>query len=194
MSIAWFIFVTLVVVGLQSFVYERWGLSHIKYTRSFSEVAVVEGEEIEMVDEISNKKLLPVPWLRLESKISKFLQFQTQSDTDHKIDHGGFHRTLFSLMPYQKVRRRQYLTCTKRGYYHFENVDISTGDVFGFGEIFKSIKASAEIIVYPRLVALEDIPLPSHSWLGEIVVRRWIIEDPFLTSGVRDYHYGDPLN
>lgn len=194
MSIAWFIFITFAVAGFQSYIYGKWGLSRIQYTRSFSEVAVVEGEEIEMVDEITNKKFLPVPWLRLESKISKYLQFQKQSETDHDIDHGGFHRTLFSLMPYQKIRRRQYLTCMKRGHYHFENVDITTGDVFGFGETFKSVQAEAEIIVYPRIVPLDEIPLPSHSWLGDIVVRRWIIEDPFLTSGVRDYSYGDPLH
>src|SRR5690625_2277273 len=139
MSIAWFIFITFVVVGLQSYIYDKWGLSRIQYTRFFSERAVVEGEKIEMVDEITNKKLLPVPWIRLESKISKHLKFQKKSETDHNIDHGGFHRTLFSLMPYQKVRRRQYLTCTKRGHYHFEHVDLSTGDVFGFSETFKHI-------------------------------------------------------
>lgn len=194
MSIAWLIFITFVVIGLQSYIYGKWGLSHIEYTRSFNERAVVEGEEIEMTDEIVNKKLLPVPWLRLESKISTYLQFQRQANTDHDIDHGGFHRTLFSLMPYQRVRRRQLLTCTKRGYYHFENVDLSTGDVFGFNETFQSTSAPAEVIVYPRIVSLEDIPLPSHSWLGDIVVRRWIIEDPFLTSGVREYAAGDPLN
>ena len=41
---------------------------------------------------------------------------------------------------------------------------------------------------------MDDIPLPTHSWLGDVVVRRWIIEDPFLTAGVRDYSAGDPLN
>lgn len=194
MSIAWFIFVALVIVWSQSYIYAKWGLSKVQYTRSFSEHAVVEGENIEMVDEISNKKLLPVPWLRLESKLSEHLQFQNQKETDHNIAHGGFHRTLFSLLPYQKVRRRQYLTCTRRGHYHFEKVDLTTGDVFGFGETFKRVTAIAEIIVYPRIVPLDDIPLPSNSWLGDIVVRRWIIEDPFLTSGVRDYSYGDPLN
>src|SRR5699024_352896 len=134
-------------------------------------VAVFEGDEIEMVDEIVNKKLLPVPWLRLESKINEKLEFQKQSDNE--INHGGLHRALFSLMPYQKVRRRQYLTCTKRGFYHFTNAEITTGDVFGFGEVFKSVEAPAEIIVYPRLLGVEDLPLPAHSWLGDIIVRRW---------------------
>lgn len=191
---AWFIFITFVVIGIQSYVYTKWGLSRIKYTRSFNKEAAFEGEEIDMVDEITNKKILPVPWLRLESRISENLKFQNQANIDNEMDHSGFHRTLFSLMPYQKVKRKQHLTCTKRGLYRFETVALSTGDVFGFGETFKSAQSPAEIIVYPRLLPMEAIPLPAHSWLGDIIVRRWIIEDPFLTAGVRDYSYGDPLN
>ncbi|MBS4223241.1 DUF58 domain-containing protein [Lederbergia citrea] len=194
MNIAWFIFITFVIAGIQAYIYGKWGLARIQYTRSFNEKAVFEGERIEMIDEISNRKLLPVPWLRLESKISADLQFQRQSDLDNEIDSGDFHRTLFSLMPYQKVKRRQHLTCTKRGFYQFQTVSLSTGDVLGIGETFKSVPSPAEIIVYPPLLPMKDIPLPAHSWLGDIIVRRWIIEDPFLTSGVRDYSYGDPLN
>lgn len=194
MTIAWFIFITFVVIGFQSYVYQKWGLTKVEYKRSFSEYAVVQGESVEMIDEISNKKLLPLPWLRLESKISQHLQFQVDEESDHAIDHGGFHRTLFSLMSYQRIRRRHYLICDKRGHYRFGRVDISTGDIFGFSEAVDHVQAEAEIIVYPRLTPLDEIPLPSHSWFGDIVVRRWIIEDPFLTSGVREYLPGDSLN
>lgn len=194
MNIAWLIIITFLVVALQSYLYSKWGLEKVFYNRSFSEKAVVEGETIEMVDEIVNKKLLPLPWLRLESKISKHLEFRTEAKSDHNIDHGGFHRSLFSLMPYQRVRRRQILTCRKRGHYRFETVELSTGDVFGFGETFKSVPSVAEITVYPKLIPVEDIPLPSHSWLGDLVVRRWIIEDPFMMAGTRDYVSGDPLH
>ncbi|KRG14994.1 hypothetical protein ACA30_07310 [Virgibacillus soli] len=195
MNIAWFIVMTIIVIIGQVFVFDRWGLTKIYYRRSFSKEAVFTGESIEMVDEISNKKLLPVPWLRLESKIAANLEFQKRSQLDNDVHAGGdFHRTLFSLMPYQKVRRRQTLTCQKRGYYRFQTVSLTTGDIFGFGQVFKSVPSKAEIIVYPRLVSMDEIPLPTHSWLGDVVVRRWIMEDPFLTAGVREYSAGDPLN
>lgn len=194
MNIAWFIFIAFIVIGIQGYIYSKWGLARIHYSRYFSEKAVFEGEKVEMVDEISNRKLLPVPWLRLESKINANLQFEKQSNLDNEIDSGEYHRTLFSLMPYQKVRRRQSVTCTKRGYYRFETVSLTAGDAFGIGESFKSVESAAEITVYPKLVAMEDIPLPTHSWLGDIIVRRWIMEDPFLTAGAREYSYGDPMN
>ncbi|WP_088105560.1 DUF58 domain-containing protein [Halalkalibacter urbisdiaboli] len=194
MNIAWVIFVTFLIVGIQGYIYNKWGLTRIFYTRSFNEKAVHEGEQVEMIDEIVNKKLLPVPWLRLESKIHTHLKFRKEAVTDNEIDGDDFHRTLFSLMPYQKIKRRQKLTCMKRGYYRYEEVSLSTGDIFGFGSTFRSVPSSAEITVYPKITSLNEIPLPAHSWLGDIVVRRWIIDDPFLISGVRDYSYGDPLN
>lgn len=199
MSIAWFIVITLFVIGFQSFIYNKWGLSRVTYTRFFSEVSVFEGEAIQMTDEISNKKLLPLPWLRLEAKFDGNLQFQ-QWQGNHKdgqqseIVHGNYHRMLFSLLPYQKVRRKQHLICIKRGFYQFENIDLSTGDIFGFGEVSRNLQSPTEITVYPSLLSIDDIPLPTNSWLGDVVVRRWVIEDPFLTAGVRDYTAGDPLN
>src|SRR5699024_899450 len=154
MSIAWFMFVLFIVIGLRSYIYSKWGLSRIEYTRSFSEVAVFEGEEIKMTDVVANKKLLPIPWLRLEAKINENLQFkgrdqeEQKADLDHskqsEIIHGNYHRMLFSLLPYQRIRRQQNLVCTKRGFYHFEHVDLSTGDIFGFGEESKNIQSPAE--------------------------------------------------
>ncbi|WP_100407943.1 DUF58 domain-containing protein [Bacillus solitudinis] len=194
MNIAWFIIVTFLIIGVQTFVYTKWGLKRIQYQRSFSEKFVFEGDSIEMVDEVANLKFLPMPWLRLESKIDASLKFRKQSDTDNDVDGNDFHRTLFSLLPYQKITRKQYVTCEKRGFYRFEAVSLSTGDVFGFSSTFRQIPSTAEVIVYPKIVSMKELPLPAHSWLGDITVRRWIIEDPFLHSGVREYANGDSMN
>lgn len=194
MNIAWFIVITIAIVTVHIYIYSRWSLARIEYVRTFSERTVFEGEDIEMTDELSNKKLLPVPWLRLESGMNKHLVFKHRSDRDSDVNYGGHHRTLFSLMPFQKFRRTRALTCTKRGLYEFKKVALSAGDVFGFTETFKDVPSSAEIVVYPHIMDMKDMPLPVHSWLGDITVRRWIMEDPFLIAGVREYAYGDPMN
>ncbi|WP_058306727.1 DUF58 domain-containing protein [Gracilibacillus massiliensis] len=193
MNIAWVIVVLLMIVFLQGFLYGKVGLRGITYKRDFTQTTVFEGEKIEMVDEIANKKLLPVPWIRLESKMSPYLI--TQSERELQVNEGEmFHRTLFSLLPYQKITRRHHLIGTKRGYYPLNTVSVTTGDGVGFGEVFDSFEASTAVTVYPTIVSLDDIPLPSHSWLGDIIVKRWIVEDPFLQAGIREYQQGDPLN
>lgn len=193
MNIAWIIVVLLLVISLQGFLFSKLGLKGITYKRDFKQDTVFEGETIEMVDEIANRKLLPVPWIRLESKMSPYLL--TFSDFEaQKQESEMFHRTLFSLLPYQKITRRHHLIGSKRGYYPLDTVAVTTGDGIGFSEVFDAFEAHTSVTVYPSLVPLEDIPLPSHSWLGDITVKRWIVEDPFLQAGVREYQYGDPLN
>ena len=76
MKIHWIIFVALVIISLQAWIARKWMLKGISYNRFFSVYRAFEGQEIEMVERISNKKLLPVPWLRIESKISENLEFQ----------------------------------------------------------------------------------------------------------------------
>lgn len=192
MSIGWFIVITFVVVGAQIIVYNKVSLSHVHYSRSFSDHIVFEGDKIDMSDEISNKKLLPLPWLRLESRLHKNLKFDHHED--NLAGNLEMHRALFSFMPYQKITRKQHFTCTKRGFYEFSEVHLTSGDPFGFSDDKKSIKAPGNITVYPRLINIEDLSLPSQSWLGEVIVRRWIMEDPFLAAGVREYSAGDSLS
>jgi uncharacterized protein (DUF58 family) len=193
MNIAWFIIILLVGVMIHIFISARWGLTHVEYQRSLSTSIVFAGEKIDLIDEISNKKLLPVPWLRLESKIDDDLRFQHPDTMDHVIAEGGYHRTLFSLLPYQKVKRRQPVLCSKRGYYQIKTSTLTTGDMVGFGETFKHIASPIELTVYPRLLTPEEMNLPAHSLLGDLIVKRWVNEDPFMLAGVREYAPGDPF-
>ena len=77
MNLFWLMLVLLALGCIQSFVFRRFGFKGVKYTREFSKRSVYEGEDVEMVEVIVNRKLLPVPWLRIESRISPDLHFKT---------------------------------------------------------------------------------------------------------------------
>ena len=192
MNIQWVVFVALVTVLVQSWVSRKWMLKGISYNRFFSVSRAVEGQQIEMIERISNRKLLPVPWLRIESKISENLEFQKQFNLD--IKHQQFHKSLFSLMPYTAINRRHRIGCRKRGCYRLNSAALTCGDLFGFQDVSKVYELDAELLVYPKLVPLDEIPFRSRSWMGDVVVKRWIVDDPFMYSGVREYSAGDPLN
>ncbi len=145
-----------------------------------------------MIERINNRKLMPVPWLRIESKISQNLEFQRQFNLD--IKHQQFHKSLFSLMPYTAINRRHKVTCTKRGCYRLNSAALTCGDLFGFQDVSKVYELDAELLVYPKLVSIDEIPFLSRSWMGDVIVKRWIVDDPFMYSGVREYLPGDPLN
>lgn len=191
-GLTWFIVITFFVVFIQACIYRRWGLSNVEYSRYFNKKEVFEGEFVEMVEKIYNKKILPLPWLRIESKIDANLEFQKQTNLD--IKHEQFHKSMFSLMPYTGIIRRHKIKCKKRGLYTLNSAAITCGDLFGVQDISKTYQIDAKLIVYPEILSLDEIPLPAHSLQGDVVVRRWIVDDPFIISGVREYTYGDPLN
>lgn len=192
MGLTWFIVVTILFMLIQSSIYRRWGLSNVQYMRRFNKNAVFEGEFVELVEEIYNRKILPLPWLRVESKIDSNLDFQKQED--HDISHDQYHKSLFSLMPYTGIVRRHRVKCKKRGCYRLNSAALTCGELFGVGDVSEVFHFNTELIVYPKLIPISELPLPSNSWQGDVVVRRWIVDDPFIISGVREYRYGDPLN
>src|SRR5690625_1563758 len=147
MNIAWIIIILFLVFFVQGIVNKKWGLKGVKYHRYFERATVYEGEKIIMVDEIKNLKLLPIAWLRLETKMDANLL----SKDSNAIEREGavYHRTLFSLLPYQKITRRHQLIGRKRGYYPLQNVSVASGDAMGYGEVFETITAQASITIYP---------------------------------------------
>jgi uncharacterized protein (DUF58 family) len=195
MIAAWLILVAFVAVFIQGRIFGVYGLRKVSYTRHFSERSCYEGDEVQLVERIANVKLLPLPWLRLESLMDASLRFPRQDNFD--IQEGKLmqnQKSFFSLMPYTSVTRKHRIVCAKRGCYDLNSVSLTCGDIFGMGSISKTLKLNVRLLVYPQLVPMDDIPLPSHSWQGDITVRRWILDDPFIIQGAREYRYGDPLN
>ncbi|RUT45141.1 DUF58 domain-containing protein [Paenibacillus anaericanus] len=194
MQLTWFIISVGFIVFILSLVYNSWALKGVKYSRYFSKEAVFEGEHIDMIEVITNEKLLPLPWLRLESSMASGLIFGAQGNLDiYSGETLQNHISLFYLRPYRQITRRHQITCSRRGLYRLDSVTMTTGDPLGMGGDAQKFPLALELLVYPKVIHLDELPLPNHSWIGQIAVRRWIIEDPFLTSGVTEYRPGDRL-
>ncbi|MEF2966396.1 DUF58 domain-containing protein [Paenibacillus sp. M1] len=190
----WSIVSAFLIALLLSWVYNRWALKGVRYTRYFTKRAVFEEESLEMVEVISNAKPLPLPWLRLESSMAAGIAFGKQKNLDvYSGDIYQNHISLFYLRPYRQITRRHRVSCSRRGLYRLESATLTTGDPLGVTRMTQKFDLNLELLVYPRILELGELPLPNHSWLGSLPVRRWIVEDPFLTSGVREYRAGDDL-
>lgn len=192
--LTWMIISVLVISGLLIFIYDRWGLDRIAYSRTFSKQRIFESESLDMVEVISNAKLLPLPWLRLESSMPAALRFGEQDNlgvSEGKIYQN--HVSLFHLRPYRQITRRHRLTCVKRGRYSLETATMTGGDPLGLSSRARQFSLNLKLLVYPQILAIPELPLPNHSWLGNLAVRRWIVEDPFLIQGTRAYRSGDTL-
>lgn len=195
MSISWILIITIALFLLQHLLFARWGFRGLRIERTFSTTHCHAGDDIVMIETIVNRKLAPIPWLRLESTIHAGLHFAKMSNL--AVSSGALfqnHRSLFSLMPYTRIVRRHGVNCSKRGWYKLETVAASMGDLVGVQAASAIHRMQLELLVYPRLVSRDDIPLLSSRWQGDITVKRWIMPDPFLVSGAREYRFGDTMN
>ncbi|NQX70980.1 DUF58 domain-containing protein [Paenibacillus alba] len=195
MGISWILIIAAALYLLQHICIARLGFRGLRIERAFNQTRAHVGDHIEMIETIVNRKLAPIPWLRLESTIHAGLHFAKQSNL--AVSSGAIfqnHRSLFSLMPYTQIVRRHKVQAAKRGWYKLETVAASIGDLVGMEAATRTHRFQLELLVYPRLVSRDDIPLVSSRWQGDITVKRWIMPDPFLVSGVRDYRYGDTMN
>ena len=193
----------LVIAVIQMWIFSRFSLRRLSYRRWFSPDIVNEGDEVTMYEAIRNEKLLPVPWLRIEAGISSHLRFGAQRAAEDNagdvtaVQSGArqYHRSIFSLGPYAGVTRRHHVTCTRRGFYRMRTAALTVGDLLGLGHRkTREVETDSLLVVYPRTLALEDVFSDRNSFSGDIVVRRWIMEDPFLMRGVRDYTGNEPYN
>ena len=176
---------------IQRLALTRWGLKGLSYTRRFSRKTVFEGEEADLIEVIRNDRPLFVPWLRAESRLSPFLRFGKQENL--QISAERYHKSIFTLSPYQQITRRHHVTLLRRGVYDAGNVTLTIGDLFSFGGSEKEMHTAARIMVYPKLLNPQEFPLPVSRLQGEWVIRRRLISDPFWINGIRGYQRGDSI-
>ncbi|WP_274650718.1 DUF58 domain-containing protein [Paenibacillus humicola] len=194
MGIHWFILSAVAVILAQRWLFRGFAMKRVSYTRTFSVNRCFEGDRIEMIERLVNRKALPLPWLRVESLLHTGLKFESGANFD--VSNGQFyqnHKSLFSLMGYKQLTRRHAVQCVQRGCYRLTGASLTTGDLFGLFKKWTQVPLQEELLVYPLPAEHPELRLPSRSWQGDITVRRWIVEDPFYVTGVRDYQAGDPL-
>ncbi|GEM03584.1 hypothetical protein HMI01_05720 [Halolactibacillus miurensis] len=188
MNLAWLIIFVVAIIYLQSVFFQKFGFKGLTYNRSFNKQTAFPNEKIEIIDEITNRKLLPLPWVSVEAKMSRYLVSVVNEEI---LEEDAFHQTLFSLLPYQQIKRRHHMVVKKRGVYHLASVALTLGDMFGFSDTYQSHETTGKLIVYPKLYRKNTLPEDVQVFLGEHAVNRWIIDDPFLKIGTRDYQTGD---
>ncbi len=139
------------------------------------------GEAIQLKLEIKNQIRLPIVWMRVQDSLPVDLSA------------GPFFQQVLSMNPRESLSLSYPLTGRKRGYYAIGPLQISSGDLLGLNRerVFDGVVNN--IIVYPRVIPLPKLALPSHSPLGSTRHHLPIYEDPSRPAGKRDYKSGDSL-
>ena len=186
----WVLALALIVLALlQNFILRHFALRGLKYARRFSVPAAFEGETVHLTEVLRNDRPLFIPWLRAESRLSPYLRFGRQENLAVRGE--MYHKSVFTLRPFQQITRRHTVTLLHRGAYDAGNVSLTVSDLLGMGAQSAQYYTPARILVYPRLLVDDALPLPVSRLQGEMIVRRHVVSDPFLVNGIRPYQHGD---
>jgi uncharacterized protein (DUF58 family) len=152
----------------------------VRFTRQY-ESRVFLNEVIPVTIEISNQSWLPLLWLRLQESIPSDLSL------DRNI------QQVVGLGPYGKNKVQYRLMAHRRGYYRIGPLSASTGDLLGLYKDQRRSDEGGTLTVYPQIVPLRHVKLPSQSPLGALRHTQPIYEDPARIRSKRDYQVGDSL-
>ncbi len=92
-----------------------------------------------------------------------------------------------------KVQRSYSATLPARGRYLLRGAVLRGNDFFGTQESSLQIPGTAEVVVVPKPCNAPALQTLLGGFLGDVSVRRYIMEDPTLHIGFRDYTGREPM-
>lgn len=154
------------------------------------------GDRIVWSSTVENHSRLPIPYVRLTSSFptDALLIAEEKWATSHCLHSiTQWHvKEIMSLRSRQSCTRTVSFSFQKRGYYPVGSYHLSAGDILGFTEITKTGDWQGVVVMPERSRQKTSIDALG-SFLGDISVRRFIMEDPILTLGFRDYTGREPM-
>jgi uncharacterized protein (DUF58 family) len=182
----------LLLYYLQSFLYKRYWDGNLSVDIEFSKDSAIEGEEISLMEIITNRKLLPLPILQVKFMTSRFLEF---NDNDNSAVSDNYYRNdMLCVMMFQKLTKTLAFRCTQRGYYTINRMDIVCSNLFMTHEEISTFDLNIHLYVYPKPIDFLEFDIAFSKMFGTILTRRFINEDPFEFRNIREYQSYDNLN
>lgn len=160
--------------------WSRRALRAVKFRRHFIAHAF-PNEVVPVRLELTNSGWLPVVWLSLHESLPSEISAALNVRGIVSVGPHGYRHLDYSLRTY------------KRGYYQVGPLFLSSGDLFGLHDEASVQGSPDHLTVYPRIIPLTGLGLPSRSPLGTLRHTQPIFEDPSRVIGKRNYVSGDSL-
>jgi len=175
-----YLFYTISGIYILGRLWARRSLSAVVLERQHDE-RIFWGESFTVRVKVRNRSWLPVLWLQLHDTVPA------------NLAPGTVFRHVLSLLPHERLQLDYTLVGKWRGYYRLGPLVTTGGDLLGSANYQNQLAEDDHVIVYPKIVALREVGLPSQSPFGTLPSQERLFEDPTRIRGVRDYQPGDSL-
>lgn len=184
-ALLWILSLALAIYGYSHFWAKTTSGQVVLQIRTSDEM-IVEGDQAEIWTVLENRSWMPIPWFEIAHPVPEGMLVLDGNEWRTEI----VYRTY--LFPRQRVQRRHIVRCDRRGLHRFERAEIQFGDGIGLKDIHDNLLSGAQIVVRPRLLGEDQLPVRLQELVGERAVVRWYQEDTSRLQGIRSYQLGDP--
>ena len=171
----------------------RRGLDGVEYDARPSKAVAEADEPLQLVSVVTNRRRRFLPFIRLNEDVPDCIATSARLNTGSVSEHRALIKSTVYMMPRQRLTRRTTFSMPKRGRYLFLGATLEGGDFMGLGTTPRRFPLSRELVILPRPVEAEGLDALMGGWLGDRSVNRFIMEDPVLTLGYRDYTGHEPM-
>lgn len=185
MLIIWIVFGAVFLFCFQKWIYGRYWEKDLSVELAFSKESAVAGEVCQLSERVENRKLLPLPMLKVKFQVSRKLRFPDEGEG--AVTDKYYRNDILSLGPRQRVIRIIPFTCGARGYYRIRGLDLVAADLFLTREMIAEAEADSTLYVYPAPAEGVQLESALQKLNGEILAKRHMLEDPFEYRGIREY-------
>ena len=173
-------YIVYVCIGIYAL--SRWAiprtLRQLRLSREFTD-HVFLGETVTIHLCWRNSGRLPLPWVEFIESIPPALRI------------GETLQRVFTLSGRQEREFAYQVQAGRRGYYRLGPLRLTAGDLFGLVGGKSGTLEADYLTIYPQIISLTSLGLPSRLPFGTVTSRQRLFEDPARPMGVRDYQSGD---
>lgn len=175
-----------------------WCLSRLRYRFSRDVILAEPDQIITLTSSVENRWFLPMLYVRL----TEYLPANATVHEDEAWLQDHFHispigkqyvEESFYLLPHRRRTGTLRISLPSRGGYRLGETTLTTGDFLGLKDNSQRLSATADVVVIPRRCEDADALRALGGFMGDISVRRFILEDPILTVGFREYTGREPM-
>ena len=171
----------------------RRGLDGVGYDARPSKGVAEPDEPRRLVSVVTNRRRRFIPFIRLAEDVPDCLSAEGELRLESVKDRRAALRSTLYMMPRQRLTRRTPFSISQRGRYLFLGATLEGGDFMGLSTAPRRFPLERELVILPRRAEAAGLEAVLGGWLGERSVNRFIMDDPVLTLGYRDYTGREPM-
>ena len=181
-----------VILGavVQRFLYQPHLSKGLHFRMHTDRNMVEEGGMLQLEQRLANRMLKPFSQIRTSLRLNDGLSDKPEAyvaDVYRNYPHQTY------LLSRQSAAWSMDIHALRRGVHRADMQVLQYWDALGTQRHTIELTSRETVVVYPKCFELHNILTPPISTLGDVFVKRWIMEDVFFPIGARDYQPGDNI-